>query len=44
MRNARRSLDRLAGWLPLLLLAGLAALTYWLDAQVHDPGPRRDGS
>jgi len=44
MRSARRSLDRLAGWLPLLLLGGLAALTYWLDAQVHDPGPRRDGS
>ena len=44
MRSARRSLDRVAGWLPLLLLGGLAALTYWLDAQVLDPGPRRDGS
>ena len=28
----------------MLLLGGLAALTWWLDAQVADPGPRRDGS
>jgi lipopolysaccharide export system protein LptC len=42
MSSARRTLDRLTGWLPLLLLGGLAALTYWLDAQVRDPGPGRD--
>lgn len=28
----------------MLLLGGLAALTWWLDAQIADPGPRRDGS
>ena len=28
----------------MLLLGGLAALTYWLDAQVQPPAPRRDGS
>jgi lipopolysaccharide export system protein LptC len=43
MSSARRTLDRLTGWLPLLLLGSLAALTYWLDAQVRDPGPGRDG-
>jgi lipopolysaccharide export system protein LptC len=30
--------------MPVLLLAGLAALTWWLDAQVQDAGPRRDGN
>lgn len=40
----RRALDRVVGWLPLLLLAGLAALTWWLDAQVQDSGQRRDGN
>ena len=28
----------------MLLLGGLAALTYWLDAQVQAPAARRDGS
>lgn len=40
----QRTLDRIVAWLPVLLLAGLAALTWWLDAQVQDAGPRRDGS
>lgn len=44
MPTIRSVLDRLVGWLPALLLGSLAALTYWLDAQVQDPGPRRDGS
>jgi lipopolysaccharide export system protein LptC len=37
-------LDRLVAWSPVLMLGGLAALTYWLDAQVQPPAPRRDGS
>jgi lipopolysaccharide export system protein LptC len=37
-------LDRLIGWSPALLLGSLAALTYWLDAQVQPPAARRDGS
>ena len=28
----------------MLLLGALAAFTYWLDAQVQPPPPRRDGS
>jgi lipopolysaccharide export system protein LptC len=46
MREARtRSLlDRATAWSPVFLLGGLAALTYWLDAQVQPPVPRRDGS
>jgi lipopolysaccharide export system protein LptC len=40
----RRTIDRLVGWLPILLLAGLAALTWWLDAQVQDAGPPRNGN
>ena len=44
MRGTRRTLDRVVGWLPILLLGGLAALTFWLDAQVRDPGPGRDGA
>jgi lipopolysaccharide export system protein LptC len=40
----RRWLDRFSAWSPALLLGGLAALTWWLDAQVTDPGARRDGS
>jgi lipopolysaccharide export system protein LptC len=40
----RRWLDRFSAWSPVLLLGALAALTWWLDAQVADPGPRRDGS
>jgi len=35
--NTRRFLDRLTAWSPALLLGGLAALTYWLDAQVQAP-------
>lgn len=41
---SRRTLDRIVGWMPILLLAGLAALTWWLDAQVQDTGQRRDGN
>jgi lipopolysaccharide export system protein LptC len=40
---SRRALDRFIAWMPILLLASLAALTWWLDAQVQDDGPRRDG-
>ena len=40
----RRWLDHFSAWSPALLLAGLAALTWWLDAQVADPGTRRDGN
>jgi lipopolysaccharide export system protein LptC len=32
---AQRLLDRLSAWFPVLLLAVLAMLTYWLDAQVQ---------
>ena len=42
--RARTLLDRLTAWTPVFLLGGLAALTYWLDAQVQPPQPRRDGS
>lgn len=40
----RRWIDRFSAWSPALLLGALAALTWWLDSQVADPGPRRDGS
>ena len=40
----RSLLDRFTAWSPVLLLGGLAALTYWLDAQVQPPVPRQDGS
>jgi LPS export ABC transporter protein LptC len=40
----RALLDRLVSWSPVFLLGGLAALTYWLDAQVQADGARRDGS
>jgi lipopolysaccharide export system protein LptC len=41
MERSRLLLDRLTAWSPVLLLGGLAALTYWLDAQVQAPtGPR----
>lgn len=39
-----RILDRLVAWSPLALLGGLAALTFWLDAQVNPAGPPRDGN
>jgi lipopolysaccharide export system protein LptC len=44
MNRGRLLLDRLTAWSPVLLLGGLAALTYWLDAQVASQPPRRDGS
>jgi len=44
MTHGRNFFDRLTAWSPVLLLGGLAALTYWLDAQVQQPPPRRDGS
>ena len=37
-------LDRLITWSPVLLLGALAALTYWLNAQVQVSGPSFDGS
>jgi lipopolysaccharide export system protein LptC len=37
-------LDRLIAWSPVLLLGALAALTYWLNAQVRVAGPSFDGS
>ena len=36
--------DKLVAWSPVLLLAGLAALTYWLDAQIQPSTARRDGA
>jgi lipopolysaccharide export system protein LptC len=44
MTPRRPRLDRLVAWSPVLLLGCLAALTYWLDAQVQKPGRRDDGS
>ncbi|MFO1415094.1 MAG: LPS export ABC transporter periplasmic protein LptC [Burkholderiales bacterium] len=44
MTPKRTLLDRLTAWSPVFLLGGLAAFTYWLDAQVQPPPPRRDGS
>ena len=44
MDRTREVLDRLVAWSPVLLLGALAALTYWLDAQVQAPAARRDGS
>lgn len=44
MDRSRIFVDRLVAWSPALLLAGLAALTYWLDAQIQPPAPRADGS
>ena len=42
--SATRRLDRLVTWSPVLLLGSLAALTYWLDAQIQPSPPRVDGS
>lgn len=42
--RTRRLLDRLIAWSPVLLLGALAALTYWLDAQIKTAPPRIDGS
>ena len=44
MDRSRALLDRLVAWSPVLLLGGLAALTYWLDAQVQTATTHRDGS
>jgi lipopolysaccharide export system protein LptC len=45
MTSRGRSLvDRAVAWSPVLLLGSLAALTYWLDAQVQAPAPRQDGA
>jgi lipopolysaccharide export system protein LptC len=44
MAAQRNLLERTAGWLPVLLLGALAALTFWLDAQVTDNDARRDGN
>lgn len=41
---ARAWLDRLVSWSPVLLLGGLAGLTYWLNSQVQLAGPSFDGS
>jgi lipopolysaccharide export system protein LptC len=43
MERTRALFDRLISWSPVLLLGGLAALTFWLDAQVQSPPERRDG-
>jgi lipopolysaccharide export system protein LptC len=44
MDRTRGFVDRLVAWSPVLLLGSLAALTYWLDAQVQSPAARADGS
>jgi len=40
----RARIDRLVAWSPVILLGCLAALTYWLDAQVQTSARRADGS
>jgi len=44
MTRGQRLVDRLVAWSPALLLGSLAALTYWLDAQVQPAPTRADGS
>ncbi len=44
MDRARAFFDRLVAWSPVILLGALAALTYWLDAQVQSSPAQRDGS
>jgi lipopolysaccharide export system protein LptC len=44
MDHTRAFVDRLISWSPVLLLGALAALTYWLDAQVQPTPAHRDGS
>ena len=39
--HTRALLDRLVAWSPVVMLGALAALTYWLDAQVQAPADRR---
>ena len=36
--------ERLAAWFPLLLLAILAALTFWLDRAVQPPASKSEGA
>jgi lipopolysaccharide export system protein LptC len=43
MQFRRSGIDRAAAWAPVAILAALAALTYWLDAQVQKNPPARDG-
>ena len=40
----RLKTDKLVAWSPVMLLAGLAALSYWLDAQIQPSTARRDGA
>lgn len=42
--RAQAWLDRLVAWSPVLLLGGLAALTYWLNAQIRPGENAFDGS
>ncbi len=42
--RGQQFVDRLIAWSPVLLLGSLAALTYWLDAQVQPPAQRPDAS
>jgi len=42
--RAQAWLGRFVTWSPVLLLGALAALTYWLNAQVRIAGPTFDGS
>jgi lipopolysaccharide export system protein LptC len=44
MVPGRVRIDRLIAWSPVLLLGSLAALTFWLDAQVRTPVARADGA
>jgi len=44
MKLKRATFDRLVAWSPVLLLGSLAALTYWLNAQVQRGAPAFDGS
>ena len=44
MPPPRARLDRLVAWSPVILLGCLAALTYWLDAQVQTSARKADGS
>jgi hypothetical protein len=39
LAQPRKLIDRVVAWSPVFFLGGLAALTYWLDAQVQ-PGRR----
>ncbi len=43
MRRSRALVDRWTAWTPVLLLGALAALTFWLDAQVQAPDAPRNG-